>query len=104
MKGVEALIIARFLTLLSHLDVLISLLWESEKTVQHCLPMGYHEHVFQTYYRLLLAGYASSFFLIIVELMTFLSGLTLTSTNVAFICILFIDACVRFRFYLHEIF
>lgn len=50
MRGADTLIPARFLTLTSHLCVIITLLWESQQSLHHCLPSQFHKDLFQTYH------------------------------------------------------
>lgn len=50
MRGAGTLIPARFLTLLSHLCVVVTLLWESHQTVRSCLPSQFHDQYLLIYH------------------------------------------------------
>ncbi|CAG9784009.1 unnamed protein product [Diatraea saccharalis] len=87
MRGASTLIPARFLTLIGHLCVVVTLLWESKQSVRHCLPSQYHSNYIQIYHNRLIAGFAVSIAFILIELTTFILGLTMFSPTVSLISI-----------------
>ncbi|CAG9585097.1 unnamed protein product [Danaus chrysippus] len=83
MRGAGTLIPARFLTLLGHFCVLVTLLWENNQSVRLCLPSHYIDSHFQTYHKRLVVGLAVSVVFIAIEFITFILGVTMFSSSVA---------------------
>ncbi|XP_030655619.1 transmembrane protein 107 isoform X5 [Nomascus leucogenys] len=100
MGRVSGLVPSRFLTLLAHLVVVITLFWSRDSNIQACLPLRFtpEEYDKQDIHPLplcrLVAALSVTLGLFAVELAGFLSGVSMFNSTQSLICIL--SACPPF--------
>ncbi|KDR21013.1 hypothetical protein L798_04525 [Zootermopsis nevadensis] len=81
------LIPARFLTLISHLTIVIIILWSRDENIKACLPFEYTTEDYSRKDIELQTGLGIAIMLIGFELLTFLLGITMFMPSAAMISI-----------------
>ncbi|XP_023723739.1 transmembrane protein 107-like isoform X2 [Cryptotermes secundus] len=81
------LIPARFLTLISHLTIVIVILWSRDENVKACLPLEYTAEDYSKKDVEVQTGLGIAIMFIGIELLTFLMGITMFLPSVAMISI-----------------
>ncbi|KAM9852483.1 transmembrane protein 107-like isoform 2-T2 [Aulostomus maculatus] len=77
MSAVSSLIPARFLTIIAHLVIVITIFWSRENNVKACLPLDYTQEQYDDEDRKLVVGLAITLALFAVELAGFFSGVSM---------------------------
>ncbi|XP_066925364.1 transmembrane protein 107-like [Clytia hemisphaerica] len=75
----------RFLALISHFVILVTVLWSVNATVNSCLPTGYSQTDFETFKERLTIGFSLAIALIAIEMIGFLLGISMFVTSIALI-------------------
>ncbi|XP_066995884.2 transmembrane protein 107 [Anabrus simplex] len=83
----HGLVPARFLVLIAHLTITITVLWSREENVMACLPVDYTEEDYARKDHQMVVGLSLAVVFIGVELLGFFSGLTMFMTTTAMISI-----------------
>ncbi|XP_067144809.1 transmembrane protein 107-like [Centruroides vittatus] len=74
---ISGLVPARFLTIISHLVMLITILWARDENVKACLPWTYTEEEYNHKDNQLIVGLSLAILFVGIELIGFLSGITM---------------------------
>ncbi|PWA23936.1 hypothetical protein CCH79_00010980 [Gambusia affinis] len=74
MSAVSSLVPARFLTLIAHLVIVITIFWSREYNVKACLPLDFTQEQYDTEDKKLVVGLAVTLGLFAIELTGFFSG------------------------------
>lgn len=90
MGRTSGLVPSRFLTLLAHLVVVITLFWSRESNIQACLPLKFTPEEYEKQDNQLVAALCLTLGLFAVELAGFLSGVSMFNSTQSLLCILFI--------------
>ncbi|XP_034554190.1 transmembrane protein 107 isoform X1 [Notolabrus celidotus] len=77
MSAVSSLIPARFLTIISHLVIVITIFWSRENNVKACLPLDFTPEQYENEDRKLVVALAVTIGLFAVELAGFFSGVSM---------------------------
>ncbi|XP_028985318.1 transmembrane protein 107 like isoform X2 [Betta splendens] len=77
MSAVSSLVPARFLTIIAHLVIVISIFWSRENNVKACLPLDYSQEQYDEQDGKLVVGLAVTLGLFGVELAGFFSGVSM---------------------------
>ncbi|XP_069502567.1 transmembrane protein 107 isoform X2 [Ambystoma mexicanum] len=77
MPAVSSLVPSRFLTLLAHLVIVITIFWSRENNVLACLPVTYTPEQFTSKDTELIVALSITLGLFVVELAGFLSGVSM---------------------------
>ncbi|XP_022090254.1 transmembrane protein 107-like [Acanthaster planci] len=77
MAGLTHLIPARFLCIIAHMVVSITILWSRDANLKACLPASYSQEQYDSADRGFLAGLILSLIFIVMELAGFMSGVTI---------------------------
>ncbi|XP_069857466.1 transmembrane protein 107 isoform X3 [Dipodomys merriami] len=88
MGRISGLVPSRFLTLLAHLVVVITLFWSRDSNIQACLPLRFTPEEYQKQDTQLVIALAVTLGLFAVELTGFLSGVSMFNSTQSLICIL----------------
>ncbi|KAJ8917744.1 hypothetical protein NQ315_005195 [Exocentrus adspersus] len=83
------LIPARFLILISHFTICVTLLWNSKESARSCLPERVSEYSILSLHTQLVAGLSVAIALLCFEMLAFLLGFTMFNDNSTLLCILF---------------
>nr|KAF6305541.1 transmembrane protein 107 [Pipistrellus kuhlii] len=94
MGRISGLVPSRFLTLLAHLVVVITLFWSRDSNIQACLPLTFTTEEYKTQDIQLVAALAVTLGLFAVELAGFFSGVSMFNSTQSLLCIL--SACAPF--------
>lgn len=86
-KSGDRLIPAKFLTLIAHLAVALTILWSSRESVKICLPEEHTQRAYDVQHTQLVLGMSLSITIILIELLAFLLGLTMFSQSSALLSI-----------------
>ncbi|ELW63576.1 Transmembrane protein 107 [Tupaia chinensis] len=81
MGRVSGLVPSRFLTLLAHLVVVITLFWSRDSNVQACLPLKFTPEEYERQDIQLVAALSVTLGLFAVELAGFLSGVSMFNST-----------------------
>ncbi|XP_005852888.1 PREDICTED: transmembrane protein 107, partial [Myotis brandtii] len=88
MGRISGLVPSRFLTLLAHLVVVITLFWSRDSNIQACLPLTFTPEEYRKQDMQLVAALAVTLGLFAVELAGFFSGVSMFNNTQSLICIL----------------
>ncbi|XP_052470996.1 transmembrane protein 107 [Carassius gibelio] len=95
MSVLKSLVPARFLTLAAHLVIVITIFWSRDNNIQSCLPLEFTEEQFKTEDTRLLVALSVTLGLFVVELVGFLSGVSMFNSNQALLSLIsHSSACV----------
>ncbi|XP_069502565.1 transmembrane protein 107 isoform X1 [Ambystoma mexicanum] len=87
MPAVSSLVPSRFLTLLAHLVIVITIFWSRENNVLACLPVTYTPEQFTSKDTELIVALSITLGLFVVELAGFLSGVSMFNNTQSLISI-----------------
>ncbi|XP_053426578.1 transmembrane protein 107 isoform X2 [Nycticebus coucang] len=88
MGRISGLVPSRFLTLLAHLVVVITLFWSRESNILACLPLRFTSEEYEKQDIQLVVALSITLGLFAVELAGFLSGVSMFNSTQSLICIL----------------
>ncbi|TKC47985.1 hypothetical protein EI555_000272, partial [Monodon monoceros] len=88
MGRISGLVPSRFLTLLAHLVVVITLFWSRDSNIQACLPLKFTPEEYEKQDMQLVAALSVTLALFAVELAGFFSGVSMFNSTQSLICIL----------------
>nr|XP_058903519.1 transmembrane protein 107 isoform X2 [Kogia breviceps] len=94
MGRISGLVPSRFLTLLAHLVVVITLFWSRDSNIQACLPLKFTPEEYEKQDMQLVAALSVTLALFAVELAGFFSGVSMFNSTQSLICIL--STCAHF--------
>ncbi|CAJ1062300.1 transmembrane protein 107 like isoform X2 [Xyrichtys novacula] len=77
MSAVNSLVPARFLTIIAHLVIVITIFWSRENNIKACLPLEYTQEQYEEEDRKLVVALAVTLGLFGVELAGFFSGVSM---------------------------
>ncbi|TKS82092.1 Transmembrane protein 107 [Collichthys lucidus] len=77
MSAVSTLVPARFLTIMAHLVIVITIFWSRENNVKACLPLEYTQEQYDNEDKKLVVALAVTLSLFAIELAGFLSGVSM---------------------------
>lgn len=77
MSAANSLVPARFLTIIAHLVIVITIFWSRENNVKACLPLEYTQEQYDNEDRKLVVGLAVTLGLFAIELAGFFSGVSM---------------------------
>ncbi|KAM9782901.1 transmembrane protein 107-like [Neosynchiropus ocellatus] len=81
MSAVNSLVPARFLTIISHLVIVITIFWSRDNNVKACLPLEFTQAQYDKEDRKLVVGLAITLGLFAVELAGFFSGVSMFNSS-----------------------
>ncbi|XP_055045401.1 transmembrane protein 107 like [Misgurnus anguillicaudatus] len=87
MSVVSSLVPSRFLTLIAHLVIVIIIFWSRENSVKACLPLDYTNEEYRSEDTRLVVALSVTLGLFAVELIGFLSGISMFNNNQALLSI-----------------
>ncbi|XP_012562629.1 transmembrane protein 107 [Hydra vulgaris] len=88
MNAAGSFIPVRFLALISHFVILVTVFWSLDITLKTCLLTGYTDQEYADQERKLTIGFSISIALFIFEMLSFLSGVSMFHSSVAMISII----------------
>ncbi|XP_021173832.1 transmembrane protein 107 isoform X4 [Fundulus heteroclitus] len=77
MSAVSSLVPARFLTIMAHLVIVITVFWSRENNVKACLPLEFTQEQYDTEDKKLVVALGVTFGLFAIELAGFFSGVSM---------------------------
>ncbi|XP_039475689.1 transmembrane protein 107 like isoform X1 [Oreochromis aureus] len=77
MSAVSSLVPARFLTIIAHLVIVITIFWSRENNVKACLPLDFTQEQYDTEDRRLVVALSVTLGLFAIELAGFFSGVSM---------------------------
>ncbi|CAB1448742.1 unnamed protein product [Pleuronectes platessa] len=77
MSAVSSLVPARFLTIIAHLVIVITIFWSRENNVKACLPLDFTQEQYEIKDRNLVVALAVTLGLFAIELAGFFSGVSM---------------------------
>ncbi|XP_060906665.1 transmembrane protein 107 like isoform X1 [Labrus mixtus] len=77
MSAVSSLVPARFLTIIAHLVIVITIFWSRENNVKACLPLDFTPEQYENEDRKLVVALAVTLGLFAIELVGFFSGVSM---------------------------
>ncbi|XP_013882544.1 transmembrane protein 107 like isoform X2 [Austrofundulus limnaeus] len=83
MSAISSLVPARFLTIIAHLVIVITIFWSRENNVKACLPLDFTQEQYDTADKKLVVGLAVTLGLFAVELAGFFSGVSMLNCSQA---------------------
>uniref|UniRef100_A0A087YA27 Transmembrane protein 107 n=1 Tax=Poecilia formosa TaxID=48698 RepID=A0A087YA27_POEFO len=96
MSAVSSLVPARFLTLIAHLVIVITIFWSRENNVKACLPLDFTQEQYDTEDKKLVVGLGVTLGLFAIELTGFFSGVSMFNSSQSLLCILYSDSWICF--------
>nr|XP_034362258.1 transmembrane protein 107 isoform X1 [Arvicanthis niloticus] len=103
MGRISGLVPSRFLTLLAHLVVVITLFWSRESNIQACLPLKFTPEEYEKQDNQLVAALCLTLGLFAVELAGFLSGVSMFNSTQSLLSIAaHCSASVALSFFIFE--
>ncbi|XP_047214439.1 transmembrane protein 107 like isoform X1 [Girardinichthys multiradiatus] len=81
MSAVSSLVPARFLTLIAHLVIVITIFWSRENNVKACLPLGFTQEQYDTEDKKLVVALGVTLGLFAIELAGFFSGVSMFNSS-----------------------
>ncbi|XP_002739405.1 transmembrane protein 107-like [Saccoglossus kowalevskii] len=103
MAYMNSLVPARFLSLIAHLVILITILWARDANVKACLPLEYTDEQYSAKDTELIIGLSLGIAFIGIELICFMSGTTMFMHSQSLISIgAHASGAVALSFYLFE--
>nr|XP_046256643.1 transmembrane protein 107-like isoform X3 [Scatophagus argus] len=83
MSAVSSLVPARFLTIIAHLVIVITIFWSRENNVKACLPLEFTQEQYDNEDRKLVVALAVTLGLFAIELAGFFSGVSMFNCSQA---------------------
>ncbi|XP_006804948.1 transmembrane protein 107 isoform X2 [Neolamprologus brichardi] len=77
MSAVSSLVPARFLTIIAHLVIVVTIFWSRENNVKACLPLDFTQEQYDTEDRQLVVALSVTLGLFAIELAGFFSGVSM---------------------------
>ncbi|KAK2910209.1 transmembrane protein 107-like isoform X1 [Channa argus] len=77
MSAIGSLVPARFLTIIAHLVIVITIFWSRENNVKACLPLDFSQEQYENEDRKLVVALAVTLGLFAIELAGFFSGVSM---------------------------
>uniref|UniRef100_A0A8C0W1Z2 Transmembrane protein 107 n=2 Tax=Castor canadensis TaxID=51338 RepID=A0A8C0W1Z2_CASCN len=103
MARISGLVPSRFLTLLAHLVVVITLFWSRDSNIQACLPLRFSPEDYEKQDLQLVTALSVTLGLFVVELAGFLSGVSMFNNTQSLISIAaHCSASVALSFFIFE--
>ncbi|XP_069073593.1 transmembrane protein 107 isoform X1 [Pleurodeles waltl] len=103
MSAINSLVPSRFLTLIAHLVIVITIFWSRNNNVLACLPVNYTPEQFTSRDTELVVALSITLGLFVVELVGFLSGVSMFNNTQGLISIAaHASASVSLLFFLFE--
>ncbi|XP_073480272.1 transmembrane protein 107 isoform X1 [Aquarana catesbeiana] len=103
MAVISSLIPARFLTLLAHLVIVVTIFWSRENNVLACLPVSYTQDQYNAADTQLIVALSVTLGMFVIELAGFLSGVSMFNNTQSLLSIgAHASASVALLFYLFE--
>ncbi|CAH0554863.1 unnamed protein product [Brassicogethes aeneus] len=87
MYNTAGLIPARFLILIAHFTICVTLLWNSRESVKSCLPEMITDQAYNSHHTQLVTGLSVAITMICFELFAFLIGLTMFNSTSALLSV-----------------
>ncbi|XP_065142740.1 transmembrane protein 107 like [Paramisgurnus dabryanus] len=87
MSVVSSLVPSRFLSLIAHLVIVIIIFWSRENSVKACIPLDYTNEEYRSEDTRLVVALSVTLGLFAVELIGFLSGISMFNNNQALLSI-----------------
>ncbi|XP_042279885.1 transmembrane protein 107 like isoform X3 [Thunnus albacares] len=81
MSAVSSLVPARFLTIIAHLVIVITIFWSRENNVKACLPLDFTQEQYDNEDRKLVVALAVTLGLFAIELAGFFSGVSMFNSS-----------------------
>uniref|UniRef100_A0A3B4BFY3 Transmembrane protein 107 n=1 Tax=Periophthalmus magnuspinnatus TaxID=409849 RepID=A0A3B4BFY3_9GOBI len=103
MSAVSSLVPARFLTIIAHLVIVITIFWSRDSNVKACLPLEYTQEQYEEEDKKLVVGLSVTLGLFAIELAGFFSGVSMFNCSQGLLSIgVHASASVALLFYLFE--
>ncbi|KAM8826946.1 transmembrane protein 107-like isoform 1-T1 [Synchiropus picturatus] len=103
MSAVNSLVPARFLTIISHLVIVITIFWSRDNNVKACLPLEFTQAQYDNEDRKLVVGLAITLGLFVVELAGFFSGVSMFNSSQSLLSLaVHCSASVSLSFFVFE--
>ncbi|XP_040202713.1 transmembrane protein 107 isoform X1 [Rana temporaria] len=103
MAVINSLIPARFLTLLAHLVIVVTIFWSRENNVLACLPVSYTQDQYNAADTQLIVALSVTLGMFVIEMAGFLSGVSMFNNTQSLLSIgAHASASVALLFYLFE--
>ncbi|RVE62678.1 hypothetical protein OJAV_G00159830 [Oryzias javanicus] len=103
MSSISSLIPARFLTIIAHLVIVITIFWSRENNVKACLPLEFTQEQYDTEDRKLVVALSVTLGLFAIELAGFFSGVSMFNSSQALLSTgVHASASVALLFFLFE--
>uniref|UniRef100_G3PE28 Transmembrane protein 107 n=1 Tax=Gasterosteus aculeatus aculeatus TaxID=481459 RepID=G3PE28_GASAC len=81
MSAVSSLVPARFLTIIAHLVIVITIFWSRDHNVKACLPLEFTQEQYDNEDRKLVVALAVTLGLFAIELVGFFSGVSMFNSS-----------------------
>ncbi|XP_024122883.1 transmembrane protein 107 isoform X2 [Oryzias melastigma] len=81
MSSISSLVPARFLTIIAHLVIVITIFWSRDNNVKACLPLEFTQEQYDTEDRKLVVALSVTLGLFAVELAGFFSGVSMFNSS-----------------------
>jgi len=103
MRSIKGLIPARFLVMIAHLVIIITMFWSLTPNVQACLPVPYTAEEFNNAETFLIVLLSITLGLFCVELGGFMSGVSMFNVSQSLLSVAaHAGACVALSFFLFD--
>ncbi|KAM6994656.1 transmembrane protein 107 like isoform 1-T1 [Tautogolabrus adspersus] len=103
MSAVSSLVPARFLTIIAHLVIVITIFWSRENNVKACLPLDFTPEQYENEDRKLVVALAVTLGLFAIELVGFFSGVSMFNCSQGLLSTgVHVSATVALLFFLFE--
>ncbi|CAK8690649.1 transmembrane protein 107-like [Clavelina lepadiformis] len=103
MKAFKSLIPARFLVLVAHLVIVITMFWSLDQNIQACLPVSYTTDQYSSQRTLLIVLLSITLGMFLLELIGFVGGFSMFNSTQSLLSIgAHAGACVALSFYLFD--
>ncbi|XP_030014191.1 transmembrane protein 107 isoform X2 [Sphaeramia orbicularis] len=103
MSAVTSLVPARFLTIIAHLVIVITIFWSRENNVKACLPLDFTPEQYANEDKKLVVGLAVTLGLFAIELAGFFSGVSMFNCSQGLLSLaVHCSAAVSLSFFVFE--
>ncbi|CAL9705712.1 unnamed protein product [Knipowitschia caucasica] len=103
MSALNSLVPARFLTIIAHLVIVITIFWSREHNVKACLPLEYTQEQYDEEDKRLVVGLGVTLGLFAIELAGFFSGVSMFNSSQGLLSLaLHCSASVSLSFFVFE--
>uniref|UniRef100_A0A3Q3VTF0 Transmembrane protein 107 n=1 Tax=Mola mola TaxID=94237 RepID=A0A3Q3VTF0_MOLML len=103
MSAVSSLVPARFLTIIAHFVIVVTIFWSRENNVKACLPLDFTQAQYDTEDRKLVVALAVTLGMFVIELAGFFSGVSMFNCSQSLLSIgVHASASVALLFFLFE--